>query len=217
MGSASPTPTVTGCAQSVNDSGADAIMISLVANPARIAPAASWATNGRPIFVARTNRLVARILFANQTMARSITQRLISMLCLVAIGLGQTVFSSMGVRCTDASGETRIEYACIKTTVGLCPASCIEPSAQFGDACHESDSSVPTPCEDELLGLHVSIAKLIPVRDSLAPVFAAVVVAILWDHWSLADDHPTRLRRCERDRDRPANSLAHLRSVILIV
>jgi hypothetical protein len=52
---------------------------------------------------------------------------------------------------------------------------------------------------------------------SFEPVFAAVVVAILWDHWSFTMDQSVSPRHPEVDRDRPPDSLARLRSVILIV
>ncbi|MBY0313702.1 MAG: hypothetical protein K2W85_16680, partial [Phycisphaerales bacterium] len=60
-------------------------------------------------------------------------------------------------------------------------------------------------------------AKLIPSSVSLEPVFAAALVAILWDHWSFTTYQPVSPRHPEVDRDRPPDSLARLRSVILIV
>jgi len=144
-------------------------------------------------------------------------QRLIAFLCLVAFGLGQTVFASMGVRCTDASGSTRIEYACIKTSQGVCLTPCVDPAVHAADDDHGADPVPPTPCEDEPLASQASAAKLIPSSVSFEPVFAAVVVAILWDHWSFTIDQSVSPRHPEVDRDRPPDSLARLRSVILIV
>jgi hypothetical protein len=150
-------------------------------------------------------------------MNRSLPKHLIAFLCLVAFGLGQTLFASMGVRCTDASGDTRIEYACIKTSQGACITPCIDPGVQAADDDHESDDVPPTPCEDEPLSSQAAAAKLIPSNVSLEPLFAAVVVAILWDNCSFTTDQLANPRHPEVDRDRPPDSLARLRSIILIV
>jgi len=150
-------------------------------------------------------------------MPQPLTQRLITLLCLLAFGLGQTLFASGGVRCTDASGNTRIEYACLKSTSGACLTPCVEVAVHEADGDHASDPIAPTPCEDEPLGSQVSAAKLIPSSVSLDPVFAAVVVAVLWDSWSFACDQSVRPVAPDRDRERPPDSLACLRTVILIV
>lgn len=144
-------------------------------------------------------------------------QRLIAFLCLVAFGLGQTVFASMGVRCTDASGNTRIEYACIKSSQGECLTPCTEPGVHATDDDHEGDPTTPTPCEDEPLGSQLSAAKVIPSNGALEPVFAAIAVALLWDQWSFAVELPVRCARPALDRDRPPDALTRLRSVILTV
>jgi hypothetical protein len=144
----------------------------------------------------------------------SVLQRCVVVLCLVAFGLGQTLCASIGVRCTDASSNTRIELACVKTAQGGCLTASTEHAT---DDTHDSDPVAPIPCEDEPLGSQVSATRLMPSRVSLEPVVAAVVVAVLWDHWSFVGDQPVRLLHSERDRDRPPDSLAHLRSVILIV
>lgn len=150
-------------------------------------------------------------------MPQRLTQRLISLLCLLAFGLGQTLFASMGVRCADASGNTRIEYACFKSSSGACLTTCIDVTVHEADEDHSSDPIAPTPCEDEPLGSQVSAAKLIPSSVSLDPVFAAIVIAVLWDSWSFAFDQPVRPVAPDRDRERPPDSLACLRTVILIV
>ena len=144
-------------------------------------------------------------------------QRLIAFLCLVAFGLGQTVFASMGVRCTDASGNTRIEYACIKSSQGECLTPCTEPGVHATDDDHEGDPTTPTPCEDEPLGSQLSAAKVIPSNGALEPVFAAIAVAFLWDQWSFVVELPVRCARPALDRDRPPDTLTRLRSVILTV
>jgi hypothetical protein len=150
-------------------------------------------------------------------MHQPLLHRLITLLCLVAFGLGQTLFTTMGVRCTDASGESRIEFACLKSSNGACLTPCIEVSEHEADDDHSSDPIVPTPCEDEPLGSQVSAAKLIPSSVSLDPVFAAVVVAVLWDVWSVDGDQPARSTASAPDRERPPDSLARLRTIILVV
>lgn len=170
----------------------------------------------RPISALRTFEPETRILPARLLMHGSLTQRLIAILCLLAFGLGQTLAVPL-VRCTDESGTTRIEFACMKSAQGACLTPCIEPGLHAADDNHESDPVTPTPCEDEPLGSHASAAKLIPPSVSLELVCATVVVAILWDNWSFTTDQPASPRHPEVDRDRPPDSLARLRSVILIV
>ena len=144
-------------------------------------------------------------------------QRLIATLCLVAFGFGQTVFASIGVRCTDASGTSRFEYACLKSSQGACLTPCAAPGAHADSDDHASDPVQPTPCEDEPLGTQATAAKVIPSGLVIQPVFAAVVVAILWEHWSFSSIEPTISFQLCRDRDRPPDALSRLRSVILLV
>lgn len=145
------------------------------------------------------------------------THRLIALLCLVAFGLGQSLFTSMGVRCTDASGNSRIEYACVKTSNGACLTPGIELVAHEADDDHSSDPAGPTPCEDEPLGSQISAAKVIPSSVSIDPVLAALVVAVLWDGWPVDIAQPARCATAEPERERPPDSLARLRTVILLV
>jgi hypothetical protein len=149
-------------------------------------------------------------------MNRSFPQRLIAILCLVAFGLGQTLFASMGVRCTDASGKTRIETACVKSSKGACVSSCVEVDI-VSDESHEHDSADPTPCKDEPSSLQSSAVRLAWAKVSVEPVVAIVILAILGDHWLLEDNCPTRYVLDQRNRERPPDALSRLRSVILIV
>jgi hypothetical protein len=150
-------------------------------------------------------------------MPQTLTNRLITLVCLVAFGLGQTLFTTMGVRCTDASGESRFELACLKSLSGACLTPCIEASEHEADEDHSSDPIVPTPCEDEPLGSQVSAAKLIPSSVSLDPLLTAVVVAVLWDVWSVDGNQPARSAAPVPDRERPPDSLARLRTIILVI
>ncbi len=144
--------------------------------------------------------------------------KLIAMLCLLAFGLGQSVFASLGVRCTDSAGNVRIELGCVKTVQGACVTACDESQAEDeAEKSRHSDPAAPTPCEDEPLGSQASTGRLTPSSLSLEAVFAAVVVTLVWDHRLLASDQLGSIHRPERDRDRPPDALGRLRSVILIV
>lgn len=143
--------------------------------------------------------------------------RCLAILCLVAFGLGQTVLASMGVRCTDASGQTRFELACIKSGQGSCLTTCQETGAEQAEDPHDAELPSSVPCEDEPLNSHAPGAKLIPSGWSLEPVVTAVVETVLWDTPSRTLCDPECSRFAERDRVRPPDPLTQLRCVILIV
>jgi len=151
------------------------------------------------------------------SMRGAIAQRLIALVCLVAFGLGQVFFSSLGVRCTDASGVTRIEYACIKTTQGACLTPCEAPEAHSAEDNHDSDPVAPTPCEDEPLGVQMSAVRQGQTSHASVPVFAMVMVAVLETPWSIDHIPPGCVRRSKTERERPPDSLARMRCVILTV
>lgn len=144
-------------------------------------------------------------------------QRLIAILCLVAFGFGQSVFVAIGVRCTDASGTSRFEYACIKSAQGACLTPCTEPGVHADSDDHGSDPIQPTPCEDEPLDTQATAAKVIPSGVVIQPDLAAVVVAILWERWSFSSIEPTVSFQPCQDRDRPPDALSRLSTVILLV
>lgn len=150
-------------------------------------------------------------------MHRTSFQRLIAILCFVAFVLGQTVFAAFGIRCTDESGASRIEIACVRSAQGECLMRCVAPEVHVGSDNHDSDPVPPVPCKDEPVGSHASAAKVLPSNVVLEAVFAVVVAAILWDHWSLTCDESVRVYTSCQDRDRPPDSLTRLRTVILIV
>ncbi|MBK7405095.1 MAG: hypothetical protein IPJ41_10795 [Phycisphaerales bacterium] len=148
----------------------------------------------------------------------SVFQRCVAVVCLVAFGLGQPLLASMGVRCTDASGNTRLEFACIKTTQLACLATSAElAGTHAADEQRQADPGVPAPCEDEPLGSQASAARLVSSGVSLERAFVSAVVATHCERWPLACGQGLRSLRPERDRDRPPDLLARLRSVILIV
>lgn len=152
------------------------------------------------------------------TMRQALIQRLIVTLCLVAFGLGQTVFVSMGVWCTDASGASRIEFGCFKSAQGACLTPCAEPDVHTTAEDHKGEPLSPSPCEDEPLGLQLSAANVHHPSLVFEPVFVAAVVAILWDSpWSIETEESARAVRFARERGRPPSFLTHMRSVILVV
>lgn len=80
-------------------------------------------------------------------------RRTLAMLCLVVFGLWQSLFTSLGVRCTDSMGHSRIELACEKSSEGHCKSSSPHTidSHEFGSP--DSDDTCPdAPCEDRPLG-----------------------------------------------------------------
>ena len=149
-------------------------------------------------------------------MNRLLTQRLITILCLMAFGLGQTLFTSIGVRCTDSSGKVRIELMCLKTSRGTCLSACTESAKHQTDDPH-TDPAAQTPCEDEPLGSQVSPARVAPSSVPPEPVFVTVSLEVLWDRSPVACNCALRSFRSDRVRDRPPDSLARLRSVIRVV
>lgn len=143
--------------------------------------------------------------------------RLIAALCLVAFGLGQAAFTSIAVRCTDASGHTRIEYACVKSPKGACLTPCAEPGVHAADDDHTGDPTQPTPCEDEPLGPQFSAARVGAASETMEVIVAAVLSVVLWDQCPFVVDEPARCAQQVANRDRPPDSLVRLRSVILTV
>ncbi len=150
-------------------------------------------------------------------MGRSSIQRLIAVLCLLAFGLGQTVFAFRAVRCTDASGTSRVEYQCVKSDEGACLTSVARAGAHEDGDDHSSDPGPSRPCEDEPLGAQASAVRLSPSTVVLELAFAAVAATMLWESWSFTGDGCDGSPGPCRERDRPPDALARLRSVILVV
>lgn len=146
-------------------------------------------------------------------MLRLAAHHLLLALCLVVFGLGQ--IAPTGVRCTDASGRSRIEFACVKSSRGGCtsaPADLALP-ADHADDDHDRDSA---PCEDEPLGLQAA-AKSAPASPTYKPLPPPTVAAELSDLLVLQCTPPTRTFLKDPGPQRPPDDLARLRSVILTV
>lgn len=154
-------------------------------------------------------------------MTRTLPQRLIALVCLVAFGLGQTVFASMAVRCRDASGQTRIELGCAKTVSGACVSSCDGSALDNADSIASPDGdhepAVPmAPCQDEPLTQSFPVLKSTSSATSVVftEAFFVAVLTLVMD-WDARE--PVESRARATDRDRPPDEIARLRTVILIV
>lgn len=164
----------------------------------------------------RTVRPCRRILCPR--MPRTSSHRLISILCLLAFGLGQTLFAFLGVRCTDATGRTRIELACIKSSQGRCLALCDILVADSVQDEHGSDQcDTPLPCEDEPLGPNVVAARSAASSASVDSVLLNKTAVALRTARAPGPPEPTRRCWTESGRERPPDKLAHIRTVILLV
>lgn len=156
-------------------------------------------------------------------MPHTVTQRLIAVLCLLATGLGQSVFGSLGVRCEDLAGQRRFEWACVKTIEGNCLAG---SDADGTDARSSFDSiqqgqdgpeRTPLPCKDRPIHEPSNLVKLLP-KSNLHEAGQLVAVLATFVQQASFIDLP---RVCLTTRPwaacRPPDTLARLRSVILTV
>lgn len=152
-------------------------------------------------------------------MSRTLPQRLIALVCLVAFGLGQLVFAST-VRCRDASGQSRIEFGCVKSPSGACLTTCDDGGALDHGPESLTSSDVPAgptlPCQDEPLAESVPVVKSPGSTPSVA-IVATVVLAVLTFGIDWDNAEPVRPFGGATDRDRPPDEIAHLRTVILLV
>lgn len=154
-------------------------------------------------------------------MTRTLPQRLIALVCLVAFGLGQTVFASMAVRCRDASGQTRIELGCAKTVSGACVSSCdgsaLDNAVSSAPPVGDHELAAPTaPCQDEPLTQSLPVLKSTSTVSSVVftDAFLVAVLTFVMD-WDAGE--PVQSLARATDRDRPPDEIARLRTVILIV
>jgi hypothetical protein len=142
-------------------------------------------------------------------------QRWVMFVCLVAFGLGQTLLSSLVVRCTDSSGVSRVELGCAKSAQGACLVNCCQSLSQT-DAAQDEPEPV-TPCTDEPIGPQLSTLKLFTSEIVLDPALLVAVLAIVCDEWTSASELHVAWPRGLAERERPPDSLAHLCTVILLV
>ncbi|MFN0133815.1 MAG: hypothetical protein ACKVW3_14950 [Phycisphaerales bacterium] len=146
------------------------------------------------------------------------TQRLIAVLCLLAFGLGQMLCVSRAVRCRDASGGSRIELVCVKSSTGACLASCDDSNrTRHPESVSHSPDGPVQPCEDEPLVDQAAVAKALPKPIADSPLAAAIVMAVLVHVLEFAEPDIQRVFSTGSGRDRPPDAIARLRTVILIV
>lgn len=127
---------------------------------------------------------------------------LIAWLCLLCFGLSSSGLIGGLVVCRHADGGAELEWGlCDRDEAGWCLSGC--PGA-------ERDQQ---PCEDTPIHDEGPIAKVAPREAGQVAVAAAV---LLWQSW---DDRPA-LRAGERvvePRERPPDTLARLRTVVILV
>ena len=152
------------------------------------------------------------------SMYRMFSLRPIILLCLVASGLGQALFAPMAVRCRDASGESRIELGCMKSSAGACLASCDDAEdADHSDSETDRPSGPAKPCQDEPLVEPTAAAKVPPKIVTYDTVAAAVVVAELLYSLEFDESDTQRVLRARCGHDHPPDTIARLRTVIFLV
>lgn len=134
------------------------------------------------------------------------TQRLIAWIALAAIIIGQTFLGARVALCRDADGH-RLEFACDRSTEGGCESSCPDGAPQ----------DEPSPCRDTPLNAdHKASSPGQPPRIAdltdpfaLPPAPIAPVVEL--------GRTPRPATRLVRGTERPPDSIARLRTVVLLV
>lgn len=150
--------------------------------------------------------------------------RAIALLCLLAIGIGQSVLGSLVVRCENSSGQSTIKLACAKSLDGACLSSCAEEDSH---PCPDEHDDSPRdhqrlPCKDTPLGEGSNGSKVLrrlSTTDS-APVIASPfpIPATFWPDAVLRmPDDALSSTPLAQPVARPPDSVARLRTVILTV
>lgn len=150
-------------------------------------------------------------------MTRLLIHRTVLILCLVAFGLGQAVFTSVGVRCMDASGNTRIELVCVKSDKDHCQSLCSDDAQTDEDRGTKDAPLSHAPCEDEPLSQEATAVRPITFRAMLEPAVVPVFICFTIDCWALPGVRSVSFSHARFDPDRPPEQLSTLRTVILIV
>lgn len=143
-------------------------------------------------------------------MTPSFATRLLAALCILAFGLSQAV-SYLGVRCRDsASGETRFELVCVKSTQGGCVTANEHCSTnpEAGDAQNSS-------CQDEPMGQQAVVANLLRTSGDIAIASAAPHEPPYG--WSTVAGTPAHTIGAAIDRADMPHALRCLRTIILRV
>lgn len=150
-------------------------------------------------------------------MRQPLVQRLIAVLCLVAFGLGQGMASSFLVRCEDGTGS-RFEFACERTGDGSCVDACgqLDGLVDVADALPTDDHD-PHPCKDTPVGdTHAAAKMAAKARAFELPDLTAMAAAIAY-HVAVFDTPKPRVHFVPRTNEKPPDTTARLRTVILVV
>lgn len=160
---------------------------------------------------------VATCILVGSHMRQPLVQRLIAVLCLVAFGLGQGIASSFLVRCEDGTGS-RFEFACARTSDGSCLDACdqVDGPVDHADA-QPTDDHDPHPCKDTPVGDTHAAAKIAPKSSAPElPELTAMATAIAY-HAAVFDTPNPRMHVVPRTNEKPPDTTARLRTVILVV
>lgn len=146
-------------------------------------------------------------------MAHATSQRLFAVLCLVAIGFGQVVFGTLGVRCEDTAGQSRFELACVTTPDG----SCVNACASVPDdsvPCEDDGEHAPHPCKDSPVG---EAAKVVLRKVAFEPVQMFAALAVATEQIAIQEGSASPGSVPAWVNARPPDTVARLRTVILVV
>lgn len=153
-------------------------------------------------------------------MPQTALQRITALICLVAFGLGQMLAGPFVVLCEDSSGNARIEIACAKTTDGSCLTVCGTNNGGLNEAdanCQLGGGHTSHPCSDTPVGEPGNTAKLRPKSDCVDPSQVFALVAALFHPMVLAVVPTTPSNGAFWTTEQPPDTVARLRTVMLIV
>lgn len=147
--------------------------------------------------------------------------QLIVLACLAAFCIGQ-VLGSATVRCTDAAGVTRVEFACPKDQHGQCTQSCdlCDTASDVDEHSFEqSDGSPsrPAPCTDEPFGKLASGTRTSTPNVCLEPATGYVALNSAWSRPGVLRAESVGVARIGPDRARPPGGLSRAQTPILLI
>ena len=145
------------------------------------------------------------MVLATTSMKRGSFHHWVSWLVLLWFGVSSAVLTGGVVVCRDAHGGVRIEWGCERTAAGQCVVKCDEEPLD--------EPGLPLPCQDTPIAGDELAATALPrsTGNVTAPVLLAAPVLDPWMHSALG---PIPARAHEAP-DRPPDSLARLRTVVL--
>ena len=156
-------------------------------------------------------------ILSGNSMRRTLVQRLIAVICLLAFGLGQAVSASFLVRCEDGTGS-RFEFACERTSDGSCVDACEQVDGPVDDAdAQTTDDHAPHPCKDTPVSDTHAAAKMAAKARALeSPELTAMAAAIAY-YVAVLDTPKPSVHFVPRANEKPPDTTERLRTVILVV